>query len=69
MTEEILEHFKKRISKHFYAETKLINDMLGADLSTEEYKQLGEFMQQHPYQELASYLKNIRDDVSKLHHQ
>jgi len=44
LTRNHLIEFKKRINEHLYAEARMIEDMLEADLSNEEWKELTVFI-------------------------
>lgn len=58
MNKKKVEEFERRINTHLYNEAGIINDMMEADLSPSEWKEIKDFMIQHPYHELYIFLKD-----------
>jgi hypothetical protein len=60
-----LEELKQEISDHYYNEAKIMNDMLEAKLTTEEKKELHEFMLKHPYAKLVKFIQDLKSEHEK----
>jgi len=66
MARKELIELERRISEHLYNEAEIIKDMLETDLSPEEWRELKEYMNRHPYHELSSFLRNMQHRSIKL---
>ena len=48
---------KKRITKHYYNEVKIMSDMIDGEYSTDELNELQQFMSNHPYVKFVDVLE------------
>lgn len=59
-----LRDLKRRISEHYYNEADIMEDMLEANLSKEEIKELLEFMLNHPFAKLVQLIQDLKAQES-----
>ena len=55
-----LRDLKRQISEYYYNEAKIMDDMLEANLSKEEIKELQEFMLNHPFSKLCQLIQELK---------
>lgn len=63
----VLRELKRRISDHFYNEAEIMKDILEADLSDEDCKELQRFMLNHPFSQVIEQIKAVRQKKKKTH--
>jgi aminopeptidase C len=64
LTKKKLRELQRRISEHFYNEAQIMKDMLEADLSKDEIRELKEFMLKHPFYQISNFVQKKSEYTS-----
>jgi len=61
LTDKQLRELKRKINEHLFNEAQIVEDMIKADFSNEEWKEVTAIILNHPYTEVLKLFKKNRE--------